>query len=551
MSQTLHIFRKDVRHHWPEILLSLALLICFAIEQPRAWTHQTFDSRFLTGLVNYLPAFMILSWGFLILRLVQGESLIGDRLFWITRPYEWHKLLAAKLLSIALFIHLPLFVCQLLLLKLASFPVRSSVPGLLYVHLLFAMAIVLPFFTLGSITSGLGQASLALLVIFLLLIGFAGLITVVIPEADLSGETDTLDGLLYVGACLTAIFVQFIYRKALLARLVVTAFVLLVLLILVLTPYAKLINRDFPVATSSHPLPLRLSLDRSLSFSHQEGRRTNSFGDEVTLEIPFQIVDLGEKTIAQIRAVKLELEFPDGKHWTSHWTRLYESVSYGRTRIWPSISMKKAVFERFKNDPVRAHVSFGFNVYQTGSSTQIFVRDDRLSIPGGARCMSQITGNGLRCFAALREPEPLFILAQLPNSECQISQEFIAEGLAPSPASYSSLSTDTTPSLEFSPIQEFTINLARQYIFEDRQVNLPVCSGTSLFLSTPKFLYSVRDEIDLGNITLMNYLPTFPRGIIPPHERLEPGTPSNSLSWDLPPRSPSAGPQLSPHHGPA
>jgi hypothetical protein len=542
MSQILHIFRKDVRHHWPEILLSLALLIYFTIEQPRAWTHQTYDSRFLTGLVNYLPAFMILSWGFLILRLVQGESLVGDRLFWITRPYEWHKLFGAKFLSIALFVHLPLFVCQLILLKLASFPVLSSVPGLLYVHLLFAMAIVLPFFTLGSITSGIGQASLALLVVFLLLIGFAGLATVVILEADLSSETDALDGLLYLGACLTAIFVQFIYRKALLARLVVTAFVFLVLLILVLTPYAKLISRDFPLATPSHPLPLHLSLDRSLSFSHREGRRTNSFGDELSLEIPFQIADLGEKTIAQIRAIKLELEFPDGKHWTSHWIRLYESVSFGRTRVWPSIGMKKAVFERYKDSPVKAHVSFGFNVYQTGSSTKIIVGDDRLSIPGGARCMNHISDNGLRCFAALRQPEPLFILAQLPNSECQISQEYIAEGLAPAPASFSSLSTDTTPNLEFSPIQEFTINLARHYTFEDRQVNLPVCSGTSLFLSTPKFLYSVRDEIDLGDITLLNYLPTYPRRIVPPHQPLEPGTPSNSLSLSVPPRSSRTGP---------
>jgi hypothetical protein len=50
MSQIIHIFRKDVRHHWPEILLSLSLLVTFAIQQPREWTHQTIDSRFLTAL---------------------------------------------------------------------------------------------------------------------------------------------------------------------------------------------------------------------------------------------------------------------------------------------------------------------------------------------------------------------------------------------------------------------------------------------------------------------------------------------------------------------
>jgi hypothetical protein len=147
--------------------------------------------------------------------------------------------------------------------------------------------------------------------------------------------------------------------------------------------------------------------------------------------------------------------------------------------------------------------------------------------------LNHTSDNGISCFAALRQPEPLFILAQLPNSECQISQEYIAEGLAPSPASFSNLSTDSTPNLGFSPIEEFAIHFARYYVYEDRQVHLPVCSGTSLLLSKPKFLYSVRDEIDLGNIALNNYLPTYPRKIVPPRQPLSPGTPSNSQTFLL------------------
>ena len=105
MSQILHIFRKDVRHHWPEILLSLALLIAFAFEQPRTWTGQPIENRFLSFLLGFLPALMVLSWGFLIVRVVQGETLVGDRQFWVTRPYEWPKLLLAKLLFVFLFFH--------------------------------------------------------------------------------------------------------------------------------------------------------------------------------------------------------------------------------------------------------------------------------------------------------------------------------------------------------------------------------------------------------------------------------------------------------------
>jgi hypothetical protein len=121
-------------------------------------------------------------------------------------------------------------------------------------------------------------------------------------------------------------------------------------------------------------------------------------------------------------------------------------------------------------------------------------------------------------------------MALLQNSSCAVSQETIAEGLAETPASYSALGSDTSPDFEFSPVREFGIDLTRYFVSEDRKIRLPVCPGTSLFISKPQFLYSVRDEIDLGYITLLKYLPTYPRRIVPPRS---PGAPSNSLSRNL------------------
>jgi hypothetical protein len=39
-----------------------------------------------------------------------GESLVDDPQFWITRPYEWKKLLTAKALSFVAFVNLPLLI---------------------------------------------------------------------------------------------------------------------------------------------------------------------------------------------------------------------------------------------------------------------------------------------------------------------------------------------------------------------------------------------------------------------------------------------------------
>ena len=541
MSQILHIFRKDVRHHWPEILVSLALLVYFAIEQPRAWTHQTFDSRFLTGLVNYLPAFMILAWGFLILRVVQGESLVGNRLFWITRPYEWHKLLAAKLLFIALFIHLPLFVSQLILLKAASFPVVSSIPGLLFVHFLLFLALVLPCVTIASITSGIGQAALAILMLFFCLLGLL-LFFSLNPDMDFATDaTDAIQGLIYLGAASTVVLLQYIYRRTRLARIVAAGATLLIVLVIVLAPYQILINHEYPLPAPAHPLTVQFALDRSLSFDHTNGKNTNSYGSEVGLEIPLQISGLAEKTVVRVQGVKLDIVMPTGERWSSHWHSVDDTVTYGRTLEWPNISMKKAVFNRIKNIPVRAHIALALNVYETGPATQIIVAGDRLNIASGARCLNDLSQNALHCYSALKQPQPLLVLAQLPNSSCKVSREVVAEGLAETPAFYSVLSSDDSPDLAFSPVKQFDIDLSRHFVFQDRQLRLPICSGTSLFLSTPKFLDAVREEIDLGDITLLNYLPTYPRRIVPPHQPLQPGAPTDSLSQIFVPDFPSPG----------
>src|SRR6266478_5805714 len=153
MSQILHIFRKDARHHWPEILLSWVLVAVYVWDQPRKWANQTIHIRYIVGLLNILPALMILSWAFLIARVVQGESLVGDRQFWITRPYEWHKLFVAIFLAGAL-----------------------------------AVAVV---------TSGIGQASLALLILFLMILGIAG-ISSLVPNSGVSNDADGVQGILYI-----------------------------------------------------------------------------------------------------------------------------------------------------------------------------------------------------------------------------------------------------------------------------------------------------------------------------------------------------------------
>jgi hypothetical protein len=89
MSQILHIFKKDARHLWPEILISLALTAAFVhVSFGGRSNFSRGDSPYLPIVVALLSALVPVGWWVLSVRLIHDESLVGESQFWITRPYR-------------------------------------------------------------------------------------------------------------------------------------------------------------------------------------------------------------------------------------------------------------------------------------------------------------------------------------------------------------------------------------------------------------------------------------------------------------------------------
>src|ERR1044071_985168 len=135
MRQAPHIFRKDVRYLWREICLVQAMAAIFAWSTPEA-----------IGLLLF-PAM-----GYLIARLVHAEALPGDRQFWITRPYRWQSLLAAKLLFILAFVNLPILLAQWRMVAAGGFPLAAYAPGMLWAQVLLILILSLPVAALAAVT---------------------------------------------------------------------------------------------------------------------------------------------------------------------------------------------------------------------------------------------------------------------------------------------------------------------------------------------------------------------------------------------------------------
>ena len=162
MRLLLHIFRKDVRHFYPEILVNVALLVAFAWAAPSAW-QGGFSENIGHLIARLLRLLLPLGWLVLISRVIQDEVLVGDRPFWLTRPYRWQLLLVEKACFLLVFLHLPFFLMQCYLLHHAQLAVLPALRHLLQYQGYLAVVFLLPFVAVAVVTASFGQQVLSVL----------------------------------------------------------------------------------------------------------------------------------------------------------------------------------------------------------------------------------------------------------------------------------------------------------------------------------------------------------------------------------------------------
>jgi hypothetical protein len=164
MIQSLHIFRKDVRHLWADLALYSVLLICFALIAPQFWHGAAPPNQLLLMFLGLLKALIPITWFVIIVCLIHDESLVGDQQFWITRPYGWTSLLCAKFSFLVIGIVLPFIAMQSFLLLHVGLNLLTAVPSLLLTLAYFALIAWLPFTAIAAVTGTFTRAFMVLAV---------------------------------------------------------------------------------------------------------------------------------------------------------------------------------------------------------------------------------------------------------------------------------------------------------------------------------------------------------------------------------------------------
>jgi hypothetical protein len=503
MKIVLHILAKDLRRQWIEI--GLFVLTC------AAWAWQTAHPLAIAWFRqrDFVPVLLFGLWFFIVIRAVQGECLVGDREFWMTRPYRWPQLMAAKALFVILCLNLPFFGVHLFLLASAQIPLSwSLLPGLIFLGLEFAFFFTFPVAALASITQSLVQWGLALAGMFVYALMLSWIPWNKLPDGLEGGENlSTALGIAIIAPALVFILLwQYARRRPGLPRLVFGGILLTIPLIIFLasTPLIRFIA--YPTAKGSPPM--RISIAESDSDPARGFTRDTYNSNQISIPVRATLDD--SDTIVNVDGLRVTLTGDNGWHWQSPWQNRSARFSKNSPSGTFSFSMPHDLADQLENVHAKASVELAFTVYRLGAPHRVDTQADRFQLARNTYCHWQhrelrfLTFNGLECDAALHLPPMIEVEIESGSNTCSNS------GQLPLPAGHYAndveYGTDMPADFDPNPAHRLNFNFGSwsPAIPNPRNPNEKqtawLCRGMPLTVRTGVLEGRMRATFDLGYI---------------------------------------------------
>lgn len=388
MNQVLQLFRKDVRHLWPWIAITWVLLALFPVQEAIAASVPQ-GLRVLLFQTS-LPVAMFL----LVVVAIQQETLIGDRQYWLTRPFTaWH-LMAAKALFFIAFLNVPILVVRAIVLKTAAMPVLENLTALLWYPLLFTLAFILPAAALSAVTRGVGQAILVTLAGFIVL-STVGAYLFQSLGSPVWGTFHWIRIVMTVGVIgaggASTLALQYTRRKTLWCRLILVSTAALAFATYAMPPVGP------AVAIQTALSPERAEGVSILFDQARAGQRAlgwswgSNYPAGVQVKIPVRIEGLAPDQYPIDDWTRVCVTWADGGNWCSGWQARNSNPDLSRQAAWLRAFIDHDVFERLKNTPVRVHGTVAFTLLRRTGAVPINSLNFETAVPEAGRCGNRFT----------------------------------------------------------------------------------------------------------------------------------------------------------------
>jgi hypothetical protein len=523
MDQILHIFKKDARRHWPEIVISLALLVLFTRHELNPWEHSgeaTWISLvFLSFWGGYITPTLVLFWAFLIVRVIQSESLVGDRQWWVTKPYEWWSLFLAKLLFFFVFVSVPFFHVQLFLLHKFGFPILGNLRHLLLMQVALFFELFLLVALLASLTRNFAQALLTVAAILVAGIGLAWL-TTMFPGSDGVNTTPAIverfQTCLLWGSLLAVPVLQFARRKRWTSLGVLAGALAISLLLSLVVPNAKTMETEYPVVQLPQT-PLKIAIREIPNMAGRENADSWSVViPYVSLDIPLSVSGVAPTTMVMVDRIKLTTDSPQHSRWSSRW-------KYQHAELWPedqlkrlSYEVERKEYEKVKAVPLNIHIELALSEYQEADARTLRVLADNFVDPTLGICRIGPRQSGwFECLKPFHAPG---YMATVDPQRSPCPKDVNSGALSEEAVSHAWEYPNSSifPDSSYSPVVDYSIlfkgasllsDLERATQLRGKSVNF--CPGTEIRLAKPVLKRQLRIKLDMSNVRLQDLVHPF------------------------------------------
>jgi hypothetical protein len=501
--QPFHIFRKDAVHLWPETLISLALLAAFGWAQVHTWVPQEGFNPASLG-VGFLIFLIPVMWLVLMSRLVHDEELVGDRQFWITRPYTWYGLLLSKVIYLAVFVGVPVIVMQMVLLHHAGLYPTLVFPAVLKNILVVSAVFLLPLLVIAAVTATfiryISSALAGIIYLFIVFL-FAGYNWTDSLTAPYVGD--------FIGICLliilvVALLIQYAWRKTLIARILLIALPLIFVVFALITPVNLFSAHRYPDVSVG-----KLTFAADPNVQPHPGNLF-SFQKKYLMQVPVQVdlPGMNDDTFVSVQRIHITLDGPNGLHYASDWTGDTDTFSSEeKTAVLP-VPLPVEIFDKVRNQPVALHIELGTQTYRAGTPYTVTATEKPFPIPGHAACLVAADTGVLECRFPFGNPDLLQVTATVHNGNCA------NPGLMQAPAG--ALLQPSVIPVRFSPVDISNTSL------QVGETKVPLCPGTPATFKTAVAGEYGRMHLDIPAITLDPYAlridPKARRGQPPPQQ---------------------------------
>jgi len=332
------IFKKDVAHLWPQILVFVAALVAFACSDP------TYISpRDVASFINFLFIALPLSCWLLVASLIQQEKPIGDEQYWLTRPFSLVDLLGAKALFLMLFVIAPVFICQAIVLSVVPQSPGLNVGALLAKGAFLLAWYVLPTAAVAAVTKNLGHALLGSLLVLMAL----GLFMEVPSRSGWNGLAwirEMLAAIVAFCGSVTVIYLQYTRRRTVLSRGCLAGAAVLLAAALALPPLqAAFVMQSWLSKERVDPQAVRITL---ASWDDAYKKPIYEGGPRVDLQIPVELQNVPANQ--DIEGDWIFLESP----WRFRWSgKAGLTHFFGRRSL--DLEIQTSEFLRLKDQPIR------------------------------------------------------------------------------------------------------------------------------------------------------------------------------------------------------